>query len=158
MGHIGRCDLGRCQHPHGFAIRDVGLAVAFPLWNTNSLVGLLWGLLLFNELKGAAARDIAKVVLGAIAILGGAILLGFSTIQADQSSSHRALAGDAFSQGLDCPIAQVALYARVSTLNNQDPEMQLAELREYAARRWLADRRGIHRPRSVRLQGVTACA
>jgi DNA invertase Pin-like site-specific DNA recombinase len=33
------------------------------------------------------------------------------------------------------PITQVALYARVSTLNNQDPEMQLAELREYATRR-----------------------
>jgi len=33
------------------------------------------------------------------------------------------------------PIARVALYARVSTLNNQDPEMQLVELREYAARR-----------------------
>ena len=33
------------------------------------------------------------------------------------------------------PITQVALYARVSTLNNQDPEMQLAELREYAERR-----------------------
>jgi len=33
------------------------------------------------------------------------------------------------------PITQVALYARVSTLNNQDPEMQLAELREYARRR-----------------------
>ena len=32
-------------------------------------------------------------------------------------------------------INRVALYARVSTLNNQDPEMQLAELREYAARR-----------------------
>src|SRR6266542_1503332 len=82
-----------------FAIRDVGLAVAFPLWNTNSLVGLLWGLLLFNELKGAAARDSAKVVLGAIAILGGAILLGFSTIHADQSSSHRALAGVAAALG-----------------------------------------------------------
>ena len=25
-----------------FAIRDVGLAVAFPLWNANSLIGLLW--------------------------------------------------------------------------------------------------------------------
>jgi len=35
-----------------------------------------------------------------------------------------------FSQ--DRPITRVALYARVSTLNNQDPEMQLAELREYA--------------------------
>jgi DNA invertase Pin-like site-specific DNA recombinase len=32
-------------------------------------------------------------------------------------------------------IARVALYARVSTLNGQDPEMQLSELREYASRR-----------------------
>src|ERR1039458_4679284 len=40
-----------------------------------------------------------------------------------------------FSQGPDHPIIRVALYARVSTLNNQDPEMQLGELREYAGRR-----------------------
>jgi DNA invertase Pin-like site-specific DNA recombinase len=32
-------------------------------------------------------------------------------------------------------IARIALYARVSTLNGQNPEMQLAELREYAQRR-----------------------
>jgi DNA invertase Pin-like site-specific DNA recombinase len=32
-------------------------------------------------------------------------------------------------------IMRVALYARVSTLNGQNPEMQLAELREYAQRR-----------------------
>ncbi|MGA2964269.1 MAG: recombinase family protein [Candidatus Korobacteraceae bacterium] len=33
---------------------------------------------------------------------------------------------------------RVALYARVSTLNGQHPEMQLSELREYAARRgWM---------------------
>src|SRR6267154_1197893 len=42
-----------------------------------------------------------------------------------------------FSQ--DRPIRRVALYARVSTLNgNQDPEMQLSELREYATRRGLS--------------------
>jgi len=40
-----------------------------------------------------------------------------------------------FSQAPVQPIARVALYDRVSTLNNQDPEMQLAELREYAGRR-----------------------
>jgi len=35
-------------------------------------------------------------------------------------------------------ISRVALYARVSTLNGQDPEMQLSELREYASRRgWI---------------------
>ncbi len=41
----------------------------------------------------------------------------------------------AFSQEIAPLIEQVALYARVSTSNNQDPEMQLRELREYAARR-----------------------
>jgi DNA invertase Pin-like site-specific DNA recombinase len=42
-----------------------------------------------------------------------------------------------FSQ--DRPIHRVALYARVSTLHGQqDPEMQLSELREYASRRNLS--------------------
>jgi DNA invertase Pin-like site-specific DNA recombinase len=36
---------------------------------------------------------------------------------------------------LSTEIQRVALYARVSTLNGQDPEMQLRELREYASRR-----------------------
>lgn len=36
------------------------------------------------------------------------------------------------------PSQKVAIYARVSTLVGQDPEMQLAELRDYASRRgWL---------------------
>jgi DNA invertase Pin-like site-specific DNA recombinase len=41
------------------------------------------------------------------------------------------------SQELHHQIVKVALYARVSTLNNQDPEMQLSELREYAEHRRL---------------------
>ena len=40
-----------------------------------------------------------------------------------------------FSQQTPVAIARVALYARVSTFNGQDPEMQLRELREYASRR-----------------------
>jgi drug/metabolite transporter (DMT)-like permease len=31
------------------AIRDIGLSIAFPLWNSNSLVGILWGILFFKE-------------------------------------------------------------------------------------------------------------
>ncbi len=38
-------------------------------------------------------------------------------------------------QELPLTITRAALYARVSTLNGQDPEMQLRELREYAGRR-----------------------
>src|ERR1700709_1491671 len=55
-----------------FAIKDVGLSVAFPLWNLSSLVGLIWGRVLFCELKGASAGNIAKVVVGTIAIVLGA--------------------------------------------------------------------------------------
>ena len=36
-----------------YAIRDIGLSIAFPLWNSNSLLGILWGFLFFNELRGA---------------------------------------------------------------------------------------------------------
>jgi drug/metabolite transporter (DMT)-like permease len=64
-----------------FAIRDVGLAIAMPLWNTNSLVGIFWGWALFGELRGASAANVAKVVAGSLAIVGAAIMLGFSTIQ-----------------------------------------------------------------------------
>jgi DNA invertase Pin-like site-specific DNA recombinase len=40
-----------------------------------------------------------------------------------------------FSQDAEGGSMRSALYARVSTLNGQHPEMQLSELHEYAARR-----------------------
>ncbi|MFC5861128.1 GRP family sugar transporter [Acidicapsa dinghuensis] len=79
-----------------FAIRDVGLTIAFPLWNTNSLIGILWGRVLFGELKGAGPKNIAKVVVGTLTIIAAAILLGFSTIHGDGSGAahtHRAVGG-----------------------------------------------------------------
>ena len=76
-----------------FAIRDVGLAIAFPLWNTNSLVGIFWGRILFGELKGASAANVAKVVLGALAIVAAAILLGYSILHGGGAHPGRAVAG-----------------------------------------------------------------
>lgn len=63
-----------------FAIRDVGLAIAFPLWNANALVGLVWARVLFRELEGASNKVLLRVLLGAIAIVVAAILLGFSSM------------------------------------------------------------------------------
>ena len=76
-----------------FAIRNVGLAIAFPLWNTNSLVGLLWGRVLFRELDGADGRTITKVVVGAICIVIAAIMLGFSTVHGGGAAAHNATGG-----------------------------------------------------------------
>ncbi len=75
-----------------FAIKHVGLSIAFPLWNTNSIVGLFWGWLLFNELKGAGGKQWAKVLGGALAIVIGACILAYATThQAGASSGHATL-------------------------------------------------------------------
>ena len=58
-----------------FAIRDVGLSIAFPLWNSNSLLGILWGVLLFNELHDAGLRRWLGVVGGALLMFAGATVL-----------------------------------------------------------------------------------
>jgi len=76
-----------------FAIRNVGLSIAFPLWNTNSLVGLFWGWLLFNELRGSRARTWTKVLGGAAAIMAGACLLAYATSSGQTGASQRATLG-----------------------------------------------------------------
>ena len=43
-----------------FGVRNVGLAIAFPLWNMNSLVGLAWGCLLFKELHGSRCKELGQ--------------------------------------------------------------------------------------------------
>src|SRR5947199_926873 len=58
-----------------FAVRDIGLSLAFPLWNSNSLVGIVWGTLLFKELHGSGWLRKAGVVGGAVVIFIGAILI-----------------------------------------------------------------------------------
>ena len=73
-----------------FAIRNVGLSIAFPLWNVNSLVGLFWGWLLFKELRGAGW---GRVVGGAVAIVGGACLLAYATSQKSNGAPGGAALG-----------------------------------------------------------------
>ena len=45
-----------------FAIRDIGLSIAFPLWNINSLLGIFWGFALFNELRDAGRLRWVSVI------------------------------------------------------------------------------------------------
>ncbi len=71
-----------------YAIRDVGLSIAFPLWNTNSLLGIFWGFLLFNELHYAGWKRWLGVIGGALCMFGGATLLAIA-------SSHQAAPGKA---------------------------------------------------------------
>src|SRR6266853_2548579 len=62
-----------------YAIRNVGLSIAFPLWNANSLLGIFWGFLLFNELHHAGWKRWLGALGGTAALFAGATLLAFAS-------------------------------------------------------------------------------
>jgi drug/metabolite transporter (DMT)-like permease len=74
-----------------FAISDIGLSIAFPLWNTNSLLGIFWGFLLFNELRDAGWRRWLSVIGGAVLMFCGATLLALAS--STQTSAEHAMRG-----------------------------------------------------------------
>ena len=74
-----------------FAIRDIGLSIAFPLWNSNSLLGILWGFLFFNELREAGWRRWLGVLGGALVMCLGATLLAIAS--SGQSSGAHSFRG-----------------------------------------------------------------
>jgi drug/metabolite transporter (DMT)-like permease len=74
-----------------FAIRDIGLSIAFPLWNSNSLLGIFWGFLFFNELRQAGWQRWAGVLGGALAMCAGATVLAVAS--ASQAPSAHSLSG-----------------------------------------------------------------
>jgi drug/metabolite transporter (DMT)-like permease len=73
-----------------FAIRDIGLSIAFPLWNSNSLLGILWGVIFFRELRQAGWRRWTGVLGGTLVMCLGAWLLAVaSSSQAPAGHSMR---------------------------------------------------------------------
>jgi drug/metabolite transporter (DMT)-like permease len=73
-----------------FAIRDIGLSIAFPLWNSNGLLGILWGFTFFGELRQAGWRRWTGVLGGAgIMCIGAAMLAVASSAQAPAGHSLR---------------------------------------------------------------------
>lgn len=104
-----------------FAIRDVGLTVAFPLWNANSLIGLIWGRVLFKELKGASRQIIGKVVAGAVAIVIAAVMLGFSTIQSGAMGHHHAVRGITAALGASLMWGTMYVPYRKAYLSGMNP-------------------------------------
>jgi len=104
-----------------FAVREVGLAIAFPLWNTNSLVGLLWGCLLFKELRGSRPRDWAQVLGGATAIVYGAAVLAVATAERSGGAQHRALVGIVAALGAGVMFGTMYIPYRKAYISGMNP-------------------------------------
>src|SRR5436853_2437724 len=74
-----------------FAIRDLGLSIAFPLWNTNALFGIVWGVVFFHELRDAGWARWMAVGGGATLMFVGGMML--ARVSANQISSQAATQG-----------------------------------------------------------------
>jgi len=76
-----------------FAIRNIGLRIAFPLWNSNSLLGIFWGFLLFNELRACGRARWLGVLGGAIIMFAGAALLAAASSTQSHGRAYLGIAG-----------------------------------------------------------------
>jgi drug/metabolite transporter (DMT)-like permease len=103
------------------AVRDVGLAIAFPLWNINSLVGLFWGWLFFGELRGAGAKTWISVLGGAIAIMIGAVALSFASAGSGTISAHRVVSGIVAALGAGLLLGTMYIPYRKAYLSGLNP-------------------------------------
>jgi hypothetical protein len=62
-----------------YAVKYVGISRGVPLSNTNQLWGLMWGILVFHELKGGSQRVYAAVIGGSILMALGAVAIALSS-------------------------------------------------------------------------------
>jgi drug/metabolite transporter (DMT)-like permease/uncharacterized membrane protein YqjE len=101
------------------AIRDIGLSIAFPLWNSNSLVGILWGILFFKELHRADWLRWVGVVGGAFVLFGGAILLSLASTS--QAAHGRAIRGVVAALGAGIVLGSMYIPYRKAYITGMNP-------------------------------------
>ena len=102
-----------------FGVRDIGLSIAFPLWNSNSLIGIAWGILFFRELRRAGWLRWVGVVGGAVIIFSGALVLSFASTS--QSSSPHPLRGVAAALGAGLMFGSMYIPYRKAYISGMNP-------------------------------------
>ncbi len=103
-----------------FAVRDISLSLAFPLWNSNSLIGIMWGTFLFKELHGASKMRKLGVVGGAVIIFIGAILLSAATT-ASATTHHDAFRGVSAALGAGFMFGTMYVSYRKAYITGMNP-------------------------------------
>jgi drug/metabolite transporter (DMT)-like permease len=104
-----------------FAIRDVGLSIAFPLWNSNSLLGILWAVIFFNELRGAGWRRWSGVLGGVLVMCFGAWILAVASAAAAAGPAAHASRGVAAALGAGILWGTMYIPYRKAYLTGMNP-------------------------------------
>ncbi|MGH9664086.1 MAG: GRP family sugar transporter [Bryobacteraceae bacterium] len=103
-----------------FAVKDIGLSLAFPLWNSNSLIGILWGIVLFKELHRASWFRKVGVIGGALVIFGGAVLIS-AAASTSQGAHGNAVRGMAAALGAGLMFGSMYIPYRKAYITGMNP-------------------------------------
>jgi hypothetical protein len=72
-----------------YAAKYVGISRGIPLSNSNQLWGLLWGVLVFGELRGSSASTYAQVIGGSLLMMLGVGAIAFSSATSKEQEQWR---------------------------------------------------------------------
>jgi hypothetical protein len=72
-----------------YATKYVGISRGIPLSNTNQLWGLLWGILVFRELRGGSHATYVQVGGGSVLMALGAVAIALSSATESEHSTWR---------------------------------------------------------------------
>jgi hypothetical protein len=85
-----------------YAVKYAGITRGIPLSNTNQLWGLLWGILVFGELRGGSQGLYAQVIGGSVIMALGALAIALSSVsQREHKEWEDAAAREAARYGVD---------------------------------------------------------
>jgi hypothetical protein len=71
-----------------YAVKYAGITRGIPLSNTNQLWGLLWGVMVFGELRDRHA-SLTQVVIGSLTMAAGALVISLSSVSESEHASWR---------------------------------------------------------------------
>jgi hypothetical protein len=99
-----------------FAAKYIGISRGIPLSNTNQLWGLLWGILVFGELRGLSTSLYAQVIGGSLLMAAGAGAIALSSVTGKEHARWKQ-AADRESQryGVDADYVQAALSGNAAS-------------------------------------------
>jgi hypothetical protein len=85
-----------------YAVKYAGITRGIPLSNTNQLWGLLWGILVFGELRTASGSVLTQVIGGSLVMAVGAGLIALSSVsRSEHSHWQKAAASEGERYGVD---------------------------------------------------------
>src|SRR5580658_391931 len=101
-----------------YAAKYIGISRGIPLSNTNQLWGLLWGILVFGELRGLSPSLYAQVIGGSLLMAAGAGAIALSSVGAKEHARWKQAADrEAQRYQVDAAYVLAALSGRDAVTN-----------------------------------------